>query len=84
MHFSSKVLLPAFAGLAHVSGQGFAESCVNYNLVSQEESIFYANCYTVTGSLQYTEIDLNLCLGNSNGYLVVRALLFLLLPILLK
>lgn len=75
MQSFSKIILPVLALLGHVSTQGFASSCVNYDLLDQSRTIFYANCYTEAGSLHYTEIDLSLCLSNSNGNLIVRGLL---------
>lgn len=52
-------------------GSQFTATCKDFSMNSRYYTLFYANCLARDGSWRTSHVDLNLCLSNSCGRLVI-------------
>ncbi|KAF9871946.1 hypothetical protein CkaCkLH20_10578 [Colletotrichum karsti] len=52
-------------------GSQFTATCNSFSLNSRYPTLFYANCRAIDGSWKSSHVDLQLCLANSCGRLVI-------------
>jgi hypothetical protein len=68
MHFSPVILLALFAS---VNAQGFFSTCVEFPVINLSGSVLETACQREDTSAAYTNIDLNGCISNYFGTLIV-------------